>query len=201
MRLVWVAIVRAQPVSDFLFYYRGAVNIAGGDGYSIRDHATAFFPVGYPAFLGAIFKVAGTDIAVMKLANVALWVVAAVLAYLLGKQVGGSRATGLVAGLIVALYPEYLVYSALGASENLMVPLLLATVVVLAGSRPGSMSARRGAAVGALLGAAVLVRSTALPLPLIFAAYLAAARPVAGAATGRRHARRVHPRRRPLGRP
>ena len=134
-RLAWVAIVKAQPVSDFLFYYRGAVNIATGAGYSIRDHATAFFPVGYPALLAGVFKVAGTDTAVMKLTNVALWVVAAVLAYVLGKQVAG-RTAGIVAGAIVACYPEYIVYSGLGASENLMVPLLLGTVVVLAGAAP-----------------------------------------------------------------
>lgn len=170
-RLAWVAIVKAQPVSDFLFYYRGAVNIATGAGYSIRDHATAFFPVGYPALLAAVFKVAGTDTAVMKLTNVALWVVAAVLAYVLGKQVAG-RTAGIVAGAIVACYPEYIVYSGLGASENLMVPLLLGTVVVLAGAAPGRMSGRRAALAGALLGAAILVRSTALPLPLLFVAYL-----------------------------
>jgi 4-amino-4-deoxy-L-arabinose transferase-like glycosyltransferase len=170
-RLAWIAIVRAQPVSDYLFYYRGAVNIATGHGFSMLDHPTAFFPVGYPAFLAAVFSIAGTDVGVMRFANIALWMVAAGLAFLLGVRVGG-RAVGIVAGLIVACYPEYVIYSGLGASENLMVPLLLLFCVVMAGAPGGRLTPKRGLAAGVVLGLAMLVRSTALPVPILFAGYV-----------------------------
>jgi 4-amino-4-deoxy-L-arabinose transferase-like glycosyltransferase len=168
VRLAWVATIHAPPVSDYLFYYQTAAGLTAGHGYAILGHPTAFFPVGYPAFLAALFALFGTSLATLKAANVALWALAAALAYVLGVQLGGRR-VGLVGGLIVALYPDYVIYSSLAASENLFVPLLLGACCALAGGVARRPSARRAALAGALLGLAILVRSTALLVPLLAA--------------------------------
>jgi 4-amino-4-deoxy-L-arabinose transferase-like glycosyltransferase len=168
VRLAWVAIIHARPISDYAFYYQTAGGLAAGHGYAILGHPTAFFPVGYPAFLAALFALFGTSLTTLKVANVALWALTAALAYVLGVQLGGRR-VGLIGGLIVALYPDYVIYSSLAASENLFVPLLLGACCALAGGPARRPSARRAALAGALLGLAILVRSTALLVPLLAA--------------------------------
>jgi 4-amino-4-deoxy-L-arabinose transferase-like glycosyltransferase len=171
VRLAWAVVVHSEPTSDFLFYYQSAANLAAGRGYRILGHPTAFFPVGYPAFLAVLFWTLGQSLAVVKASGAALWTASAVLAYGLGVLLGGRR-VGLGAGLIVALYPDFIFYSSLAASENLFVPLLMATCLLLAMTPVARLSFRRAAAVGVTLGLAILVRSTALLVPLLFAAII-----------------------------
>ncbi|MGO8684093.1 MAG: ArnT family glycosyltransferase [Thermoleophilia bacterium] len=168
VRLAWVATIHAVPVSDYLFYYQTGVGLAAGHGYTILGHPTAFFPVGYPAFLAGLFTLFGTSLAVFKAANVVLWMLTAGLAYGLGVQLGGRR-VGLIGGLLVALYPDYVIYSSLAASENLFIPLLLGALYVLAGGVRWRPSLRRAVLAGVLFGLAILVRSTALLVPLLVA--------------------------------
>jgi len=106
-RGAWVTIVHAHPVSDYLFYYESAVSLATGHGYSILGHPTAFFPVGYPAFLTGLFAALGPSLRVVSVSGVVLWTLAALFAYLLGVELRG-RVTGVIAGLLVALAPDFL---------------------------------------------------------------------------------------------
>lgn len=168
IRLAWVATIHAVPVSDYLFYYQTGASLAAGHGYTILGHPTAFFPVGYPAFLAGLFTLFGTSLAVFKAANVVLWMLTAGLAYGLGVQLGGRR-VGLIGGLLVALYPDYVIYSSLAASENLFIPLLLAALYVLAGGVRWRPSLCRAVLAGVFFGLAILVRSTALLVPLLAA--------------------------------
>ncbi|HMK92834.1 MAG TPA: glycosyltransferase family 39 protein [Thermoleophilia bacterium] len=169
VRSTWVGFVHARPVSDYLFYYRSAAALASGHGYSILGHPTAFFPVGYPAFLAALFAVFGTRLGVVWVSGVVLWTVAAVLAYLLGVELHG-RAVGVIAGLLVALAPDFVVFTGLAASESLFVPLLAIACLLLGLTPAARLGWRRAAAIGVLLGLAILVRSTAVLLPFVFGA-------------------------------
>ena len=168
VRGAWVAVVHALPVSDFLFYYLGAASIAAGHGYSILGHPTSFFPIGYPAFLALLFTLFGTSLTVVRVSGVLLWTLSAGLAYLLGLRLGKGLAPALIGGLIVALYPDFVMLTGLAASENLMVPLLLGVSLLLSYTAPGRISVRTAALAGVLLGASLLVRSTAiLFVPLV----------------------------------
>ena len=81
--------------SDSYFYYLSARSISEGHGYSIMSHPTAFFPVGWPAFLAGLFLITGPSFAAVKALNLLLWALSAGLAYALGRRLSG-RAVGLV---------------------------------------------------------------------------------------------------------
>jgi 4-amino-4-deoxy-L-arabinose transferase-like glycosyltransferase len=166
VRLIWIVAVKAQPVSDFLFYFLRSGEVARGQGYLFNGHATAYWPPGYPFVLAVFFKALGQSLAVAKLLNVAMWTVSAWLMYVLGKRIGGPTA-GLIAGMVVALYPEYVFFTGLVASENLFV-LLMSVSAVLLTFRPKSARANYGlaAVIGLLLGWGIITRPASVLLPL-----------------------------------
>ena len=175
-RLPWALIVHAGPSSDSYFYYLGAKSIAAGHGYEILHHPTAFFPVGWPAFLAGLFLITGPSFVVVKIAALALWMLTTAFVYLLGRRLGG-RSVGLVAGGLVAVAPTMTVYAMRGASEHLFIPLLLAVCLLVVTTDGRTPSIRRAALAGVFLGLAILVRSTGILLPLVIPLWLLLRRP------------------------
>ena len=51
VRLIWIALIHADQVSDYEWYYERALSIASGRGYAVDGILTAYWPVGYPGFL------------------------------------------------------------------------------------------------------------------------------------------------------
>jgi hypothetical protein len=70
VRVCWIRCVDAAPVSDFGWYYERGIDLSAGKGYSVDGIPTAYWPVGYPAFLGLLLRVFGTSLLVPKAANV-----------------------------------------------------------------------------------------------------------------------------------
>jgi 4-amino-4-deoxy-L-arabinose transferase-like glycosyltransferase len=171
VRLLWATTVHAIPVSDFSYYYTKAISLVHGLGYTTSGRVpTAFWPPGYPFFLAGVFRVFGVSLVAAKAANIVLWTVTAALAYVLGLRLGG-RLTAVVAGLVVALFPEFIFYANLTASENLFVPLSLGALVAFSPAEKlaAPPSWKRAMIAGLLLGCAVLVRSTAVLVPALMA--------------------------------
>ena len=52
VRLLWIGLVHADQVYDWIWYYQRGVSIASGHGYYVDGIPTAYWPVGYPGFLG-----------------------------------------------------------------------------------------------------------------------------------------------------
>jgi 4-amino-4-deoxy-L-arabinose transferase-like glycosyltransferase len=160
--LAWVG----EPVWDGHYYDFGARRIASGLGYSddrsvgalLVWHPWCHYPVGYSAFLGAFYRVFGASHAVAGVANALVGASLAVVTWCLARHaLSSTRAR--VAGLLVALHPGLVLYSALVMSEPLAALLTLAAFWLAV--RDGHP--RRGLAVGALvLGVAALVRPQAL---------------------------------------
>jgi 4-amino-4-deoxy-L-arabinose transferase-like glycosyltransferase len=176
-RLPWALLVHGGATSDSYFYYLSARSISEGHGYSIMGHPTAFFPVGWPAFIAGLFAVVGPSFAAIKAANLVLWALSAGLAYALGRRLGG-RAVGLVSGVLVAVAPTMTPYVMRASSEALFIPLLLTVCLLLAKMDGATPSLPRTALAGVLLGLAILVRSTATLLPLILPLWLLLRRPL-----------------------
>jgi len=170
VRLPWVLIVHPVPTGDTRFYYLSARSIAEGHGYQILGHPTAFFPVGWPAFLGGLFAVTGPSMLAIEILNLVLWAVTTALVYVLGRRLGG-RAVGVVAGILVALAPTMAVFVMRAYSEALFIPLLLAVCLLLTARRE-TPTLRNAALAGVFLGASILVRSTAEALILILPLWL-----------------------------
>ncbi|MGE0114242.1 MAG: ArnT family glycosyltransferase [Steroidobacteraceae bacterium] len=116
----------------------------------------------YPAFLLAIFSVAGVNYVWVQIAQAALGSLSCWLLFLLGRWVLSTE-LGLTAAAMYAFYPNSILYSARLYSENLYFPLFLAFAYLLCrASFEGSV--RRGFAVGVAWGAGLLTRGTLLPL-------------------------------------
>lgn len=170
IRLPLLIFIRHGIVWDTTYYYSAAKSMAAGHGYSILGHPTAFFPVGWPMFLGALFLFTGPSIWAILVINVVLWAVISGLVYLLGRRMGG-RTTGLVASLIIATSPTLALYVLRAYSEALFIPLLLVVCLLLT-TRREVPTLRIAALAGLCLGLAILVRSNAAPLVVLLPLWL-----------------------------
>jgi hypothetical protein len=162
-----------EPVWDGHYYHYGAQRIADGLGYS-EDVIIAgikhwkpwcHYPVGYSAFLGGLYKVFGQALWVAPVANAVVGAATAVVAHRTARYLLPLwRAR--VAGLLCALHPGLVLYSALVMTEGLgAFSLMAAGFAALYYQR-----SKRGVLLsGFIFGLSALVRPTALfAIPLLF---------------------------------
>ncbi len=164
VRLLWVGLVPSVPVSDFGWYYQRGLEIAGGGGFAVGGSPTAYWPVGYPAFLGLVFYAFGPHLIAAKLANVLMHIGILILSYLIARNVFSSELTGRLTLLVLAFHPNQIAYGSLLSTECLFLLLLLVGVWMVLGCPPRP---RAAIAAGAAFGLACLVKPQVLPVPLL----------------------------------
>jgi hypothetical protein len=167
-RLWWVLAVDTQPVTDFAWYFNKATEISQGLGYQDKGFSTAYWPVGWPAALGLMFKLFGASLGVAKAFTLLLTWAAIPLTYSLSRRIFSSEPAALVAAGVVAFHPHFIAYSSILASEPLFTCLTLAFFNGSLAARQKPIFAGPG---GAALGLACLVRPQAILLPLMMAAF------------------------------
>jgi hypothetical protein len=162
-----------EPVWDGHYYDFGARRIAEGLGYSddlvIGEgrvwHPWCHYPVGYSAYLAVFYKWFGATAHTAHVANGLVGALLAVVTFLLGRE-ALSPARARVAGVLVAVHPGLVLYSALLMSEPLSALLALAAFWVAVRVARSAWAFERpwaGPCAGALvLGVAALVRPQAL---------------------------------------
>lgn len=178
-RLAFGLAVRVPPAWDGVLYERGAVGLARGLGYSCflfgpaadPSVPTAFYPVGYPAFLGALYRLFGVHPQVVAVSGALLGALTVAASHRLALRCGPAPAAH-AAALLFALAPGSVVFATTPMSETLWGALLAAAVLVLARA-PSPPRPRDLLAAGALLAAAVYVRPQALVLAPLLPALLA----------------------------
>jgi hypothetical protein len=180
LRVIWVVWAAREPASlyDPARYLGFARQIADGHGMTQvdlkslaagktpHDYATAYYPPGYPWFLGIVAWIskpftkdiplfAGIVQAVLGAATVALGSVVA-------RRVAGAWA-GIAAAVGLALYPNLIFHTGALLSETLYDFLFMAFLAVLV-AKPWDegLSTRRVAAASVLLGLAIMVRPISL---------------------------------------
>lgn len=165
--LTRLALVLGVPVtqsSDLAWYYSRAMELVSSGSYSERGVPTAYWPVGYPAFLAGVLAVGGRSVLAGQLANVALSALCLVLLYHWCVQRFESTRVAGVAALLLAIYPNHMGYSVGLYSEPLFTALLLAIFLLV---QPDAGWGRVIAA-GVLVGLATLVKAQMLLLgPLL----------------------------------
>lgn len=174
LRVLWTIAVPATLTSDTFVYHTGAAQIAAGNGFAYEDGSpNAFWPAGYSAAVGAAYFLLGTHTSVAHALNIllGLWLIWQM--YVLGRRTGGERAGSLCAWM-TALYPSFIMYSTVIASENLYLPLLvsfanLSLLLIEDADATHAVTLRRVLLGGVLFGVATLVRPTALALPVALA--------------------------------
>ena len=162
LRLAW----RINAGSDdfwthgYSFFYVLSTNLAAGKGLGIVGGARALRMPLYPLFL-ALTTFAGKNYLLTIVPQALMGAGTVLLAYLIGKHLFGSS-TGLLASLITALYPYYVVHDT-ALQETGMFTFLTALSVFLLLRARRSASLAHWILAGFALGAAVLTRQTLLP--------------------------------------
>jgi 4-amino-4-deoxy-L-arabinose transferase-like glycosyltransferase len=177
LRFVHLLEARAVPIFDTAFmdgrsYSTWADRIAAGDW--IGDRVFYQAPL-YPYFLAVLKLAVGDDLWRIRLVQIAIGSLACGILFLAGKRFFG-RATGVVAGLLLALYPAAIFFDGLIQKANLG---LLWTVLLLAAlARARELpNGKRFALVGVPLGLLMLTREeTVLLVPVLLLWSLAATR-------------------------
>jgi 4-amino-4-deoxy-L-arabinose transferase-like glycosyltransferase len=190
LRFGWVLVLDPAAPVDWMIsgdqygYLFHGNEIAAGRGYHsyVTGEPTAYYPVGYPLLLAAMFwtgdrlAIPGDHMEWALLLNVAVSTASIVLAYLIGRRLFG-RAAGLTGAAILALLPNVVYQVASTQLETMVIfwYLLAAAIIVCHDWSRGLPSTRRLVAFGLVLGAAVLVRPFALWfLPALLVAVLVA---------------------------
>ncbi|NLD77269.1 MAG: DUF2029 domain-containing protein [Acidimicrobiales bacterium] len=170
LRLAWVRYATREPqgLFDPARYVGYARVIADGQGMiePWSGHPTAYYPPGYPWFLGILtwFTQPFTD-QVWTVAAVTQSILGAatvVLAALVARRLAGPSA-GAVAAVVLAVYPNLIFHSGAVLGETLYNALFMAFLVACLGRRwPDDITNRRALLAGLLLGLAVMVRPISL---------------------------------------
>ncbi len=124
LRLIWILLVEAEPVSDALWYHEAARDLAKTGSYQKNDAPTAFFPIGYPAFLAAFYFLFGSEPMVGQFANLLLSILILFFSYQLAQKWFSER-IALGSLFLLAIYPNYIAYCSLLLNELLFTAMLL----------------------------------------------------------------------------
>jgi 4-amino-4-deoxy-L-arabinose transferase-like glycosyltransferase len=180
LRLAWVRAATREPqgLFDPARYVGYARVIADGQGMvePWSGHPTAYYPPGYPWFLGALAWLSDpvTDRVwlVAALVQAVLGAATVVLGALVARRLAGAGA-GLLAGLLLAVYPNLVFHSGAILGETLYIFGFLAfTWIILARPWPDGLGPGRVVAAGVVLGAAILVRPISLAVvPVVVGAW------------------------------
>lgn len=157
--------------TDNSWYYQRASDIAGGSGYVEHGVLTAFWPVGWPAFLGALFAITGPLVLAGQIANLILSALVFALTAIMGTALFQDRLVGRAAVLILTLYPNQIGYIPLLSAEIFYEFLLLLSIWLFMRERP-----LPALMAGLAFGAATLTKTQTLFLPgfILLGVFLAA---------------------------
>jgi hypothetical protein len=163
VRLAVVLFIPIEQQSDQLWYYNRAVAIASGKGYSERGILTAFWPVGWPGFMGLLFSLLGPSPFLAQIANLGFAVATFFLALSLGSTLFGDKLVGRLTVLVLAFYPNQIAYVPSLATEVYYTALLLLAVSILFWNKtlPALMLS------GVIFGIATLTKAQTLFLPAV----------------------------------
>jgi hypothetical protein len=158
LRLAFVIARDRPPVSDEVDYDRLAWTLATTGRYSDEGVPTAYRPIGYPAFVAAIYSVAGPRPGAVHAVQAVLDAASAVLLF----AIAGGGTLGLLAALFWALFPAAILYTDLLMPETIFTVCLLAAACLTRRAFPAT--AGGALALGLCLGTAALIRPAALLL-------------------------------------
>ena len=184
------------PVYDAAAYAAIAANLERGEGFTVGAGATqpsSNYSPGLPLFVAGIYKVTGgVHERLARLVLALIGSLSVLLAYLLGRRLARPGVSpnqgreklhgaepvlaGLIAAMVVAVYPALLEYQGMLMSEPLAATLLAAAVWAIfwaAGERAAPPA--RWLVPGALLGALGLVRPEYLGVTMLLAIVVFAA--------------------------
>jgi 4-amino-4-deoxy-L-arabinose transferase-like glycosyltransferase len=166
LRIAWLFYAHPVPVSDFGEYKQLASDLITYHQFGFPS-PTAYRLPGYPIFLAIFMQVSSSNIW-LGFVNVLLSVILVYFIFILANQLAAKPKVALSAGFIAAVYPIYIFFSPILASEHLFTVLLYAGLILLLSEFHGKkLYIMRGIA-GFFFGAAMITRGEAIYyLPII----------------------------------
>jgi 4-amino-4-deoxy-L-arabinose transferase-like glycosyltransferase len=171
LRFLPLVLLNVEPLGDSVWYEQAGYNIAKGEGYTLAGKATAFWPVGYPLFLGIVYFIFGHSLFVARFWTVILSLYICFLTYRFSKMVLGD-AGSLVALLLIATFPSQIFFSSLFFSEVLFSALFLTVIYLTMRLAEREKGAWFWLGVGLLCGGSILVRPVTLLFPVVIFIFL-----------------------------
>lgn len=166
VRLAWAGLMaERQPFLDEQAYIGHAIRLSQGEGYvNEAKSKDAFWPVGYPLSLAAVYRLTGIGLAAGVGFQIGIGTLTCLLLYLLGKRTFGTLIAR-VASLLLAIYPNHVFFSTLHLTDPLFTLLLIGAFALLL--RTLDNHSWGYIAAGMLLGLAALTRPAILLFPLL----------------------------------
>ena len=167
VRLAWTLATQQPPGSDAAVYDGLAWRLASGEGYVNPDGTPhVFLPVGWPAFLAAVYVVFGHSWTAAGVANAMLGALSVVLAYRLAREALSPRLS-LVATAAFALTPSHVIsfVSVLRYETFYTNFVLLALILTCRLARCPTW--RNAALLGLVIGVGAYVRPVMLPFAAV----------------------------------
>jgi 4-amino-4-deoxy-L-arabinose transferase-like glycosyltransferase len=171
LRLLWVLLVPTRPVGDFAMYLESAAHLLA---HHALDSEFIYMP-GYVLLLAGVQALGGGLLAA-KMLGVAAGGLGAWAAFEIADHLWG-RATAIVAGLLVAVWPAGIAVASVTGTDMPAATLLAAAVAVLVQQEARARPWRAAIGFGVMLGLAAYVRAVALPLALLAFPYWLAVAP------------------------
>jgi 4-amino-4-deoxy-L-arabinose transferase-like glycosyltransferase len=165
LRLLYLSQSAFVPVGDMQAYDTIALNIATGQGFIDDQNFRSFRPPLYPALVALWYKICGHQFVYIALFQVLLSCCALLLLNRLATTLLGQPVARW-AGVLYAVYPDFIVYPSLLLTETLYIFLVLAVFVV-------SLRTTRPRFTAWSIGEGLLVGLTVLVKPLFLIIYAA----------------------------
>jgi len=165
LRLLWIILIPTQLYADWKWYDDTAYHMSQVWRYEENGLPTAYWPIGYPLFLAVIYRLFGHSYFAVKFINVWLSLCICVLTYSIAKRLDNPISSRLTL-LILALFPSQIFFTNILASEIIFTVLLLLIVYFLL-KRELHPAIYLPPLIGILLGLLILVRASALLLPVV----------------------------------
>lgn len=156
--------------------YLDAARMLLADGsYPAVGSLPFFRPPLYPLFIAVVWSVVPGSMVAIKVAQVLLHGVTAILVFRSGELIFERKSFALIGALLFAVHPFFLYNAAAIQTETLHTFLMtLAVVLFLKGLKRGRMLVAESAAAGVSIGLAALSKPSALGVGLVLIALIAA---------------------------
>jgi len=121
--LIWIFLVRTEPVSDFQYYHEIAAQIARGGQWG-----DTYTTVGYPIFLALFYHIFGPFVIVAKLVNLALSTLSNLILLKILRKLTLSESARKLIFLLFVFFPMNIYYNSILGSEILFATVLLGII-------------------------------------------------------------------------
>lgn len=129
LKIYWINSIPLSPVFDFETFYRVAVNLFEGKGFTLDGYPWAFQSYGYPMFLSLFFRLVNdSSVFTAKVFNVICSIATLPFIYFIFNKVFNKKIVCWFCFIVFAFLPNNLIYTNVLGSEVLSV--LLFSIII-----------------------------------------------------------------------